>query len=139
MIRGERLTVANVRRAGLRAQPCKPALRAPCWSARCREARRRGQVSPRRSQGRTAGRGGGEPYRIEHRKLPEFYYKSAAGEIPEQTVLPDGTVLVNETTDPTVARGKKPSDAKPFEIRRELDDGRVELHANRPEHVLTHV
>lgn len=79
-----------------------------------------------------------EPYRIEYVKHPEFHRSAGRGSIPDRTVLPDGTIVVNVygDDDETELQRKANSQSEPFKIREEKEDGRIIVRAILPEHVL---
>lgn len=85
-----------------------------------------------------------ETYRIEHRRLPSYYWQASEHEIPNRITLDDGTVVVQEPINPRRRRaGEADADngnsSGGFSIREERDDGTVILHAPDPEHVLRHL
>ena len=81
---------------------------------------------------------GCKPYRIERHVRPAFYQSASQSVLPDEVELEDGTIVeyvAPKSTKPPVAGGDDP-DAKPFEIREELDDGTVILRCILPEHVI---
>lgn len=85
-----------------------------------------------------------ETYRIEHRRLPSYYWQSAEHEIPNRTTLDDGTIVVQEPMSPRQrlarAAASGAGDAEGgFRLREERDDGTIKLNAPDPEHVLQHL
>lgn len=82
---------------------------------------------------------GCEPYRIEHREVPGYYYQASEREIPERVTMDDGTVLVfkpREVSSPLMESAA--AGGKPFTMREELPDGTIVLRAILPEHVMAH-
>jgi hypothetical protein len=76
-------------------------------------------------------------YRVEYHKRPGFYRNAAMGPQPEQVTLEDGTVLVFKTREPTSELTRQAdSEAEPFRIREEQEDGTIVLRALLPQHVL---
>lgn len=81
---------------------------------------------------------GCDPYRIEYRRLPEFYRQASDGSIPDRYVREDGTVVVNVFGDESESelQRKANSESEPFKIREEKEGGAIVLRALLPEHVL---
>jgi len=80
---------------------------------------------------------GCKPYRVEYHKRPGFYEKAALGKLPDEVTLDDGTIIKYQTTEAQSTLGRTGDDKhKPFEIRQQKDDGKIELRAILPEHVL---
>lgn len=95
---------------------------------------------------------GCKPYRIEHYERPGFYYQASEGELVDEWIAPDGTV-VKFSSPPTLADalekqavgGKRevdadgdgqPDSAEPTPIWEESEDGKLKLRAFLPQHVL---
>lgn len=84
-----------------------------------------------------AALGGCQQYRIEHHRRPEFYYKAAMGDLPDEVRLADGTVLKYSTYGQHSSMGRdKMEQGKPFLIREEMEDGSIVLRPRMPVHVL---
>jgi len=81
---------------------------------------------------------GCEPYRIEYRKMPEFYRKASESRIPDRYEREDGTVVVNVFGDESEGEMQRKANSKsePFKIREETESGEVRIRALLPEHVL---
>jgi hypothetical protein len=80
---------------------------------------------------------GCEPYRVEYHKRPAFFEKAAMGDLPEQVVLDDGTVIKYSNYGEQSTMGRTGDDSqRPFLIREEMPDGEIVLRAILPEHVL---
>jgi hypothetical protein len=94
-----------------------------------------------------------ETYRIERYQRPQFYYEASDGELVDEWVAPDGTIVKfsSETSDATEAIEKqavgsrrpidRDGDGKPDEVEstpiwEEHDDGSVTMRAFVPQHVL---
>jgi hypothetical protein len=80
-----------------------------------------------------------EPYRVEYHKRPGYFQKASENKLPDEIVLDDGTRVVYDSRRPAGEWGQEEvsdSDAKPFEIREDQDDGEVTLRAMMPEHVV---
>jgi len=79
-----------------------------------------------------------QSYRIEHHRRPAFYEKAALGELPDELVLEDGTIVKYSTrvTQRRLHAQSNESAGKPFQMREERDDGMVILSAYLPEHVI---
>ena len=82
------------------------------------------------------------PYRIEHRKRPAFYKNASEADLPDEVILEDGTILRFSEHEPRqsgAAAGVVDSLAtEKIQIREQSSDGRINLRAYAPEHVLAH-
>lgn len=80
---------------------------------------------------------GCEPYRVEYHTRPAFYEKAALGQLPDEVVLADGTIVRYSSSTAQSSMGRKGEDArKPFQIREQMEDGSIVLRAVLPEHVI---
>ena len=100
---------------------------------------RRTMMASAVAAGLAAPLAGCEPYRIEYHRRPAFYQEMSEEPLPDQVVLPDGTVVVysergRNRNDPIRRR----TESEEFTLRAEREDGTVELRALLPEHVLAH-
>lgn len=82
------------------------------------------------------------PYRIEHRERPPFHRQASDGELPEEVVLEDGTILrfteqkVTHSGDGVEAMER--IETQKISLREETTNGSVKIRAYAPEHVLAH-
>jgi hypothetical protein len=60
------------------------------------------------------------------------------GDLPDEITLDDGTIIRYQSPEQKASFGGN-SDARPFTIRDEAEDGTVTLHARVPEHVLVNM
>ena len=84
-----------------------------------------------------------EPYRIEYHSRPAFYKQATDQDLPDEVVLEDGTVVRFVEQDVNAMPASLPGfeegvDLGDLEIRRQSEDGSIQLRAFAPEHVLAH-
>jgi len=80
---------------------------------------------------------GCETYRVEYHRRPAYYKNAAIGQLEDEIILEDGTVLIftpRKSKTRTNSPGSEPVDR--FQVREELDDGTIVLRAFLPQHVL---
>jgi hypothetical protein len=97
--------------------------------------------------------GGCETYRIEHYDRPQFYYEASEGELVDEWVAPDGTVVKfnssasasDEAIEKQSVGSKRsvdrdgdgePDEVEPTPLWEEKEDGTVTMRAFLPQHVL---
>jgi hypothetical protein len=97
-----------------------------------------------------------EPYRIERYERPEFYYEASEGELKDEWIAPDGTIvkfvppsIVRDDALEAEAKGSrrqvdrdgdgKPDEVEPTPIWEEQPDGSVTMRAFLPQHVLSNM
>lgn len=97
-----------------------------------------------------------QQYRIERYQRPQFYYEASDGELKDEWIAPDGTVVkftaeapaADEALEKQAVGSKrevdqdgdgKPDEVQPTPIWEEREDGSITMRAFLPQHVLSNM